>query len=369
MKSNVEMKEHRTDKTSDGWELPLIQYTSDNTISTPVVLCHGLAANKHSVDFGQFKDAKWKKYSLACYLSNYLDDKEKAFDVWVAQLRGRGKNPTFDPDNDSDKYHWTLDDYVNKDVPVIINYIRKWYSSNKSYSPKVYWVGKSMGGMIAYAYGETEAGYQNLKGVVTLGSPTAFEYWNTLMEIIARMAPRNLSFPVNPSEFLKDHPGIKTRFIESAANKDNYEKGLLEEYIDIGMDNNISSKVLNQFMVFYRHNDFCRYPKQPWLYDAVSRIPLINRLFAPYSYKHNLFKFKTPLLAIAGGKDNAAPPQDVRYTSCQVGSNDVTFHNFCKESGCKYDYGHFDLNMGKYVRDEVYLKIYQWLIKQEAVQK
>jgi polyhydroxyalkanoate synthase len=362
------MIEHRTDLTSDGWKLPLIQYTSDDTISTPVILCHGLAANKHSVDFGNYKDAEWKQYSLACYLSNYLNKNENAFDVWVAQLRGRGKKPTFDSESHPEKYHWTVDDYITKDIPAIIHYVQKWYSMNKSNRPKIYWIGKSMGGMIAYAYGQTEEGFQNLKGVVTLGSPTAFEYWNTLIEIIARMAPRKLSFPVNPSEFLQSHPNIKERFMETAANKENVKIGLLEKYIEIGMNNNISSKVLNQFMVFYRHNDFCKYPQQPWLYDILGRIPIIKQFISPYSYKRNLSRFKTPLLAIAGGTDNAAPPQDVQYSSSHVGSQDVTYHNFSKKSGCKHDYGHFDLNMGVNVKEEVYDYVYKWLNNQEKVQ-
>lgn len=369
MNSVVEKRNHRTEPTSDGWRLPLIQYCSGETMSSPVILCHGLAANKYSVDFGAFESDEWVRYSLACYLSNYLGENRKSFDIWVPQLRGRGKNPTFTPEDNPEKYHWTVDDYINKDVPVIIDYIRNNYSINKSYNPKIYWIGKSMGGMIAYAYGQTEAGYQNLKGVVTIGSPTAFEYWNTLIEIIARMAPRNLSFPVNPSDFFINHPLIKKRFSETAANKENVEEGLIEKYIEIGMNNNISSKVLNQFMVFYRHNDFCSYPQHPWLYDVLGRIPLLGRLFSPFSYKRNLNRFKIPLLAIAGGKDNAAPPDDVRYASCHVGSDDVNYHNFCEESGCKYDYGHFDLNTGLHVVQEVYPFIYRWLMHQEEKQQ
>jgi pimeloyl-ACP methyl ester carboxylesterase len=369
LNSTIKMKKHITEKTSDGWELPLIQYSSMNTVATPVILCHGLAANKHSVDFGEFESDDWTKYSLACYLSNYLNKDRKSFDVWVPQLRGRGKNPTFNPDDNPEKYHWTVDDYINKDVPVIIDYIRKYYSETKSYSPKVYWIGKSMGGMIAYAYGETEGGYQHFKGVVTIGSPTAFQYWNTQIEIIARMAPRNFSFPVNPSEFFNNHPMIKEKFMESAANEENIDDGILEDYIDVGMNNNISSKVLNQFMTFYRHNDFCKYPQQPWVYDAIGRIPLVSRLVSPYSYKRNLSKFKTPLFAVAGGKDNAAPPQDVKYSSYHVGSHDVTYRNFCEETGCTHDYGHFDLNMGLHVKEEVYHYIYEWLIHQEKMSK
>ena len=51
---------------------------------------------------------------------------------------------------------------------------------------------------------------------------------------------------------------IKTfDFKKAAANQENIDLKILNKYLDIGMNNTISSKVLNQFLLFYRHNTFC----------------------------------------------------------------------------------------------------------------
>jgi pimeloyl-ACP methyl ester carboxylesterase len=353
---------HTTNPTEDGWKLNLIRYKSENNYKYPVILCHGLAANKNSVDFGDVNKSDWFKYSLASYLI-LSNNNNKNFDCWIAQLRGRGKNVTFKPEENPEKYEWCVDDYIEKDIPAIINYVQKWYVKNQEYLPKIFWIGKSMGGMIGYGYAETKEGRENLRGIVTIGSPGAFQYNSILLEPIVRLAPRKMSFPINVSETLKKkHIYIET-FKRAAANKMNIESDILDKYVDIGMNNVISSKVLNQFLLFYRHNDFCKYPNKPWLYDAIGRLPILNKFVPNYSYKKNLYKINTPLLAIAGGDDKAADSREVRFCSKNVSSKDVTFINFCKKEGYSQDYGHLDLNLGINVKNEVYPFIYDWLKK------
>ena len=201
-KISVKLEEHITEPIDDGWELNLIRYNSGKTYKNPVILCHGLAANKNSVDFGEFNSKEWFKYSLASFLSIIKKDQKQSFDCWISQLRGRGKKITYNPEENPEKYNWCVDDYIEKDVPSIIKYVQNWYIKNKKYEPKVFWIGKSMGGMIGYAYAETEEGKKNLKGLITIGSPMAFKYNSILLEPIARLAPRNMSFPINVSEIL-----------------------------------------------------------------------------------------------------------------------------------------------------------------------
>ena len=127
------------------------------------------------------------------------------------------------------------------------------------------------------------------------------------------------------------------------------------------MDNTISSKVLNQFLLFYRHNNFCKYPDNPWLFDLIGKIPILKKIVSTYSYKHNMNKIETPLLVIAGNEDKAAEPREVRFSTKNVSSQDVTFINFSKKNGYSKDYGHLDLNLGLNVKNEVYPYIYKWL--------
>ncbi len=359
--TSVKMEYHLTNPNKDGWELNLIRYNSGKTYENPVILCHGLAANKNSVDFGDFNTDEWFKYSLASYLSLPKRNEKISFDCWVSQLRGRGKKITFNPEKNPDKYKWCVDDYIEKDIPSIVNYIQNWYLVNRNFKPKIFWIGKSMGGMIGYGYAETDEGKRNLKGLITIGSPIAFEYNSILLEPIARLAPRNISFPINVSEILHKKKIYMDAFKKSAANEINIDPAILNKYINIGMNNTISSKVLNQFLLFYRHNNFCKYPKNPWLFDLVGKIPLLKKINPVYSYKKNLDKIETPLLAIAGNDDKAAEPREVRFSTYNVSSQDVTYMNFSKKNGYTQDYGHLDLNLGLNAKDEVYNFIYEWL--------
>jgi len=89
----------------------------------------------------------------------------------------------------------------------------------------------------------------------------------------------------------------------------------------------------------------------------------MKKMFAPYSYTENLYRFSTPLLVIAGGQDKMAPKADMLYVKDHVSSTDVTYLEFSKDAGYRADYGHLDLNLGIHAREEVYPKIYEWLVK------
>lgn len=357
----VKCENHITKPNEDGWKLNLIRYYSKNTYKNPVILCHGLASNKNSVDFGEFKSKDWLKYSLASYLSIIKKEEKKSFDCWVAQLRGRGKKISYDPEKNPEKYNWCVDNYIEKDIPTIINYVKNWYIENKKYDPKIFWIGKSMGGMIAYGYAQTNEGKKNLKGLITIGSPTAFQYNSILLEPIARIAPRNISFPINVTKILKKNIIYMNTFRKAAANLENIDIKILDKYINEGMNNTISSKVLNQFLLFYRHNTFCKYPKNPWVFDIVGKIPILKKIYSPYNYKKNMNKIETPLFAIAGNGDKAADPREVIFATNNVKSQDVKYINFSKKNGYSNDYGHLDLNLGLNVKEEVYYEIYKWL--------
>jgi pimeloyl-ACP methyl ester carboxylesterase len=358
---------HFTHPTSDGWKLRMFYYpaATEHKAETPVVLCHGLAANKHSCDFGIPGSTEWNKYSLAAFLSQGGLEKETSFDVWVPELRGRGEEAMFHPLHHPDRYEWCVDDYIQKDVPTIIAAVQKYYVKNQGHKPKLFWVGKSMGGMIIYGHGETKAGKQSLKGVVTIGSPISFVHTSPVLDILSRIAPRNIYIPLNASEFLLKHPEIKERFKETGATLENIDPVVYEQYISLGMNNTISSKVLSHFSVFFRHHTFCRYPQFPWLFDTFGRFPVLKPLFWPYDYKQQLKRFTTPILILSGEKDHAASPEDVSYAVGHVGSKDVSYVNFSKENGYSADYGHLDLNLGYNVKQEVYPVIYDWLLKRD----
>lgn len=355
-------------KTLDGWDLRIIHYLPQSNLVSrfPVILCHGLGSNKNSCDFGEMGTPEWGRYSLASYLTQEKPDGGPVFDVWVPELRGCGC-PRFDPRRHPEKYRWCLDDYIDHDVPAIIGRVQQWYTEKNQPAPLVFWVGKSMGGMIAYAYGETPAGQQNLKGVITLGSPVLFRKGDVFLEFLTRITPRKISIPIRLRELVERSLELHDYFKELGVNPTNIDPEVFRAYVQVGFCDVLSSKVLSQFSLFFKHANFCRYPQYPWLYDIFGRIPGVKKLVAPYSYKDHLYEFHAPLLAIAGGHDKLAPKQDVKYVSEHVGSSDVTYLEFSKEAGYHTDYGHIDLNLSIHAREDVYPKIEEWLRKRSNI--
>ena len=225
---------------------------------------------------------------------------DAVFDVWVPELRGNG-HPTFDPRHHPERYRWSVDDYIDKDVPAIIRRVQEWYKEKKHGATPVFWVGKSMGGMIAYAYGQTKEGQENLKGVVTLGSPVVFGKTSVFLEFLTRVTPRNVSIPIRITELLERSGELTSHFRGMGVNLENVDPAVLQTYLQVGFSNVLSSKVLSQFSLFFKHMTFCRYPRYPWMYDTIGRIPGMKKMFTPYSYTENLHRFTAPLLVIAGG--------------------------------------------------------------------
>jgi pimeloyl-ACP methyl ester carboxylesterase len=330
----------------------------------PVILCHGLLANKHTLDFGHKENNRklWDDYSLAAYLHKGGEDKKFCFDVWVPELRGRRSYSEYDFEKRNNKIQnieWCFDQYIDFDVPAIVKKIHSEYNTDI----QIFWVGMSMGGMLAYAYGQTKEGDKNLRGAVTIGSPISFEFnEGREFNLIKTFAPRKIFHHINLRSILENNPRFKEIFICKAINCKNIDRDVIEKYIELGYDNSISSKIVSHFGVFFRHKNFCRYPKYPWLYDFFDKIPIINKVVEPYSWKKNLHKFKRPLLAIAGRADEEAPPEDVKYILNHIGSTDITYLEYSRDSLLTdINYGHLDFHKGKKAKTEFYPKIYDWL--------
>lgn len=120
-----------TTMTADGVLLAIKRYR--NVGGTPIILQHGLAQNLYAWDLpvsGQ---------SFAVYLA------ERGFDVWVPSLRGGGQGE-YTSEDAGGAWDWSIDDFAIFDVPAILTKV------SETTGKKPFWVGHSMGGMIAYAY-------------------------------------------------------------------------------------------------------------------------------------------------------------------------------------------------------------------------
>jgi len=160
-------------QTDDGWALSLHRYLPPGVARAyPVILCHGLGANRFNLDF----DAE---YSLARFL------RARGFEVFVLELRGCGRS------------HWTgggrppawnFDDFVHHDLPAAIARVRE-----LSGAAQVDWVGHSQGGMVMYAALSGAVG-PAVHAFVAIGSPAAFGDHHWLKPLarfhsMARLAP------------------------------------------------------------------------------------------------------------------------------------------------------------------------------------
>ena len=342
--------------TTDGWELALTRHkpANFNRDRPPVLLCHGFASNRYDLDF----DGGYGKHSLAKYLAN------RGFDIWVLELRGHGRSRK---KGIRGWFNWNFDTYVDHDAPDAVDYIIKKYLK-EGVDTKVMWIGHSMGGMIAYAYGSSKEGQENLKGVVTIASPAKLSgllknleglalQW--LIGAVKARCPHRLNQPFF-TPFYLDMKWSKRIIEKFFANKDNMNTDVLDKFWGNGIET-ISCKKLYQFAFMLGIDDFCTFPEHPKLCTMFQGTPL-NPLFCPKSYAKNLKDFVAPLLAIAGNGDKVGVKDDVFKIKELVGSDDVTLKLLSKDNSSA-DYGHLDLILGFNSEIEVFKAIYDWLEK------
>src|SRR5262249_41046929 len=148
----------------DGWNLALYRHQpSRRSHHAPVVLCHGMASNRWSMDGPG-------RVSLARYLVRH------GYDVWIIELRGAGRStrPTW---WNRKRYNWRFEDYVYHDAPAALRTVLHETRANH-----VHWVGHSMGGMIAYALLMSPA-RDKIASAVTLAAPTMSNVGHPVLDL------------------------------------------------------------------------------------------------------------------------------------------------------------------------------------------
>ncbi|RME03876.1 MAG: alpha/beta fold hydrolase [Planctomycetota bacterium] len=360
--------------TDDGVRLALRRYARPGF--QPLLLVHGLGQNGFTFDL------PYPNQSMARYF--YAE----GYDVWIANLRGHGRGKYR---SQAPRRRWSVDDFAIYDVDALIKTIRR------RTGQKPFYIGFSMGGMVAYMY--LQGVYYNRRGRVVSSAQLARERNRSLKGLVVIASPPRLSWKYPASLrtvarknyydynlILDGFPGRKTtmysfhmmdkfpfydllRFVISNPHQrrrlvieylgmrfpadyawypPNMTPRLMEAVIRHTVDN-ISGKVLAQFTYWCIYRDLTEYN-------------VLRHLKRPYNYTKNLHKITLPIYFIAGDRDKLVCDDTVyAYGYRAVSSRDKTFHSF-------RGFGHVDLTCGKRAYRVVYPAIVQWLAQQRELE-
>ena len=344
-----------TAKTSDGWEISINRYTlkekNYGEFKAAVILCHGFNMNNTFWDID-------KRSSLARFLAR------AGYDVWTPSLRGSGLSSKpmlsrlrgiakFELENiphmliktpfDITKFSWTIDDHIHKDVPTIVDFVKK-----KSGFDKVYWAGHSMGSIIMHAYLETEsqddiAGFISMAAMMVIPDPLN-EHLKTVAEQKPLLQASLLINSTVASQLRNATFGtVKHPIEELLFMGENMHDDVLFKFFRTCIDDT-SAGVVSQFS------------------DSIRSGKMLS-VDRKYDYTGHMFCIEVPMLIVAGSRDGFVTEKVMKKSYDKVSSKDKNIIIFSKENGYSTDYGHCDLIIGKNSEQEVYPPILEWLDK------
>ncbi len=342
-------------RTKDGWEISIKRYIAEEgKPKAAVILCHGFNINNKFWDLD-------KRSSPARFLA------KAGYDVWAPSLRGSGLSSKpvlsrvrsivkfelrelpqmlFKAPFDITKFGWTIDDHIHKDIPAIIDLVRK-----KSGFDKVYWIGHSMGGIVMFGYLETEtqrhiAGFIPISSMMVIHKPL-----NEYQERIANQKPlltASLIVNTTVASQLSNYTfgTVKSPIEELLLERENMHKDVVFKFFRTCIDDTAAG-VVGQFSDSMRMGEIVSSDRK-------------------YSYTDNLHRVRVPLLFLSGRADGFVSERMMRDAYDWVSSKDKSIVIVSKANGYTTDYGHCDLILGKNSKAEVYPVILQWLDERTA---
>ncbi len=307
---------------ADGGELVLHHYppTAAPASRIPVLVCHGIASNRHTWALGPDRD--FGAHLAAAGLDTYLVD-----------LRGHGDSPPVDPST-------SVDTYVRHDLPAAVDAVRE-----ATGAERVAWIGHSMGGLVLIAH--LAAGDDpRLAAAVTVGSPVDWRGSDQLTRLM-RVLLRVLSGPLPARNLAAFHAqwegeipfGLDRVVYEPA----NMERAALADMMRVGVSP-IQDGVRRQFAATIEAGSFVSADGTVDYMEAAPSITL-------------------PFLVIAGRADHLSPPERTVTFFERLGSPDKSWRVFGRDEGDAVDYGHVDLCNGDHAAEDVYPYITDWLLE------
>jgi len=346
-------------KTEDGWTLCItrINGNPDKKPRLPVVLCHGFGHNGFV----------WRANGYRSF-SQFLA--RKGYDVWVPNLRGSGasskagvgvvrtmiKAPFAWLDQiphiatDFNKINWTVDDYINLDIPATLKLIKK-----ETGATSVNWVGHSMGGMIALVYMQ-EAGKAkgDINSIIALAAPLIIA--RPLNDLLKMLETNKNMFKI--FNLLVNQEGPAMLHAAAGGNLQNKQDNLFYN------TQNMSQFAIME-MLFYVIEDI-----SPGCIDQFTAMVIAGKFKSAdgkIDYSARTGQIEIPVYAVAGKADNLAEPETIRFLYNTISSKDKAFKMFGIASGARQDYGHTDLILGRRSPEEIFPSLEKWLSRHSDV--
>lgn len=312
--------------TADGWTIALHRYSPEKTMeeARPVILCHGLGANRFNFDLGEGR-------SLACYL------RDRGYDTWVVDLRGAGHSSRPRWFNRF-SYGWTIDDHIEFDLPAAIGLVKELTGAEA-----VNWVGHSMGGLVMYAY--LARGGEGIGSVAAIASPGYFGGDGLKMPYVGLIR----LFTWLPAFHFEYLARGAAPFVASVApwldrmtiNAGNMGRPTIARAL-VNLVSDISMGVMRQFIRSMKAGCFMSA-------DGSRR------------YQDDYGKITVPMFLGVGSRDGLVGKRAVQKVFEAVSSEDKRFKVFGREHGNLIDYGHGDLLVGDRAEQDVFPEIEAWL--------
>jgi pimeloyl-ACP methyl ester carboxylesterase len=314
--------------TQDGWHLALHRYRprAEGPGRGPVILCHGLLANRANVDLDE-------RRSLARALAAH------GLDARVLELRGAGFSR--DPKGHRGLGRITFDDYVQRDLPAAIEAVCK-----ETGQAQVQWVGHSMGGMVLYAY-LSHREDPRIASAVTIASPVDFRVLARTSRRMLRLRPllrlRWVPIGLGLRILIPFFERSRTRLLRLGLVESNLRSGDVGDILVNVIEAFGPAPVLAQFGEWVEHGVFrsrdgrCAYG--------------------------DLTHARCPLLVIAAGQDFVAPPASVHPALDRAPAEEKVYRLFGTSSGDEREFGHGDIVLSDAARESVFPVVAEWLVR------
>jgi pimeloyl-ACP methyl ester carboxylesterase len=309
-----------TARTADGWRLALgVRRPSGEARHPPVLLVHGLSANRWMLDAGV------EGYSLAGHLASL------GFHAFSLDLRGHGDSRR--PPRGAAP--WSFDAYVREDVPAALDAIR-----DATGQDRVLWVGHSLGALLGLA--TCQASPERVAGIVALAGPTGFDVDGPVARALRWGFLVDGRFNRTAARMVAPFAGrLGISAAEIAVNVGNVDRKVFRRLMANGIED-VPPGVFRQVAEWVRSDAFRSE-------DGAT------------DYRAGLARCRQPALFVSAARDGLAPPRVVRR-GFEAWGGPKELVELRLGAGHAADYGHTDLLLGRHAPREVFPLVASWLL-------